>query len=167
MPDKDQLRNSLLERVNQLYEWLDAQIKGNRDLAGLCTACGRCCDFEAFGHHLFVSSPELLYFAVKLGPENARHIKKGRCPYNIAGRCTVYEHRFAACRIFCCKGDPDFQSALSESALKLLRAMCDEFEIPYRYTDLPTALNGPARQRRCRANTCQPAAKSGPLGLAD
>lgn len=160
--ETEQSRKLLLERVSQLYEWLDAQIKGSRDLAGLCDACGKCCDFEAFGHRLFVSSPELLYFAAKLGPENARQMKEGRCPYNIAGKCTVYEQRFAACRIFCCKGDPDFQGSLSESALKLLRAMCDEFEIPYRYMDLPTALNSPAA-----ANTCQPAAKSGPLGLAD
>jgi len=144
----EQSRKLLLDRVGQLYEWLDAQIKCSRDLAGLCSACGRCCNFEASGHRLFVSSPELLYFAAKVGQQNARRMTNDRCPYGIAGKCTIYEHRFAACRIFCCKGDPDFQSSLSESALKLIRAMCDEVEIPYRYMDLPTALNGPAAAKK-------------------
>ena len=69
----------------------------------------------------------------------------GRCPYNIAGKCTVYEHRFAGCRIFCCKGDRDFQSRLSESALKRLMSICEECGLPYTYKDLAAALNGPAR----------------------
>ncbi len=55
--------------------------------------------------------------------------------------CTVYEHRFAGCRIFCCKGNKDFQSGLSESALRELKSICEELDIPCRYTDLATSLN--------------------------
>ncbi len=67
--------------------------------------------------------------------------KMSRCPYNIGGKCTIYEYRFAGCRIFCCKADADFQSRLSESALEKFKSICTEFRIPYRYNDLPTALN--------------------------
>jgi hypothetical protein len=63
-----------------------------------------------------------------------------RCPYQVDGKCTVYPHRFAACRIFCCKGNAGFQSELTETVLKKFKALCDEFNIPYRYEDLPTAL---------------------------
>jgi Fe-S-cluster containining protein len=65
----------------------------------------------------------------------------GRCPYQQDNRCTIHEHRFAGCRIFTCRGDPDFQSELSEAALKRLKTLCEELQIPYRYQDLPAALN--------------------------
>ena len=66
----------------------------------------------------------------------------GRCPYQQGPKCTVHEHRFAGCRIFGCDGDPDFQSELSEEALRRLKALCEEFQVPYRYQDLATALAG-------------------------
>jgi len=72
-----------------------------------------------------------------------------RCPYNIDGKCSVYKYRFVGCRIFYCKGDSathladkkDFQSRLSESALKKFKSLCEEFGIDYHYADLATALN--------------------------
>jgi len=82
-----------------------------------------------------------MYLTANLGAENIKPMPTSRCPYNIGGRCTVYEYRFAGCRIFCCNGDADFQSRLSESALKKLKSVCTEFQIPYRYTDLASALN--------------------------
>jgi hypothetical protein len=67
--------------------------------------------------------------------------KMSRCPYNVGGKCTVYEYRFAGCRIFCCNADADFQSRLSESALKKLKSLCTKFQIPYSYLDLADALS--------------------------
>jgi hypothetical protein len=64
----------------------------------------------------------------------------GRCPYNVDGKCTIYEYRFSGCRIFCCNADEDFQSRLSEEVLQKLKAICTEFQIPYRYADLAAAL---------------------------
>jgi hypothetical protein len=68
----------------------------------------------------------------------------GRCPYNIAGKCAIYEHRFAGCRIFCCKGDTDFQSDLSEFMVNGMKSICTELGIQYRYADLPDMLNAAA-----------------------
>jgi hypothetical protein len=82
-----------------------------------------------------------MYLAESLSPENIKSMPTNRCPYNIDGKCTVYEYRFASCRIFCCSADVDFQSKLSESALEKLKSLCTEFQIPYRYTDLAAALN--------------------------
>jgi len=139
----------LLQKVAEIYTWLDTQIRDNNNLTGQCNACGKCCDFaspapvldQGFDHRLFVTSPELMYLTANLGAENIKLMPTNRCPYNIDGKCTVYEYRFASCRIFYCKADVDFQGELSESALEKLKSLCTEFQIPYHYTDLADALN--------------------------
>jgi hypothetical protein len=132
----------LLKRVAEVYDRLDLEIQHHDDMAGVCDACGKCCDFDAFDHRLFVTPPELLYLAANLGTDNIKPMPGSRCPYNVGDECTVYKYRFAGCRIFCCKADADFQSKLSECALKIFKSICIEFRIRYRYNDLATALNG-------------------------
>jgi len=144
----------LLGKVAEIYTWLDTQIRDNNKLTGQCNACGKCCDFggsasgldQVFDHRLFVTPPELIYLtdrrqAANLDAEKIKPMPTSRCPYNVGGKCTVYEYRFASCRIFYCKADVDFQSKLSESALKKLKSLCTEFQITYHYTDLANALN--------------------------
>jgi len=150
--------NQLTERVAEIYNWLDLQIREFAGLAGVCKACGKCCDFARFGHRLFVTTPELVYLAEEIGAENIKPMPTSRCPYNVGGKCTIYEHRFAGCRIFCCKGDADFQSRLSESALSKFKSVCTNLKIPYRYIDLPSALSNTA------ANTYQSAGRGRPAG---
>ena len=135
----------LLRKVAQLYDWLDSQIRQSANLPAQCDACGKCCDFARFDHRLFVTPPELMYLKANLHDEDLKPIPTGRCPYNTDGKCTVYDYRFAGCRIFSCKSNPDFQSTLTESTLKKLKSLCTQFHIPYRYTDLPTALNTPRK----------------------
>jgi Fe-S-cluster containining protein len=131
----------LAQKVTQIYDWLDTEIKNNKNLSGSCVGCGICCDFEKFGHLLFVTTPELVFLRENLGQEKIKTMKTSICPYNEKGKCTIYPLRFAACRIFFCKGDKDFQSRLSESAIKSFKSLCEEFNIPYIYSDLKQALN--------------------------
>lgn len=135
------MSSQAVEKVGRVYDWLDRQIRDQADGAGKCGACGECCDFEAFDHRLFLTPPELMYLAAKLDGRKVRAMPGGRCPYNIAGSCTIYDYRFAGCRIFGCKGDADFQSRLSESALEKFKSICTESGIPYLYTHLADALN--------------------------
>jgi len=135
-----QSNSQILKKVAEIYDWLDSQIESHTELAGRCEACGRCCDFKSFDHKLFVTPPELMYLAANLRGENAKPMKTSRCPYNISGKCTIYEYRFAGCRIFCCKGNADFQNGLSESAIKKFKSLCNEYQIEYRYSELATAL---------------------------
>jgi len=130
----------LLRKVAEIYDWLDSQIRRHSNLASRCDVCGKCCDFKGFDHQLFVTTPELMYLAAKLGTESIKPMTTNRCSYQTDNKCTVYKFRFAGCRIFCCKGNADFQSRLSEMALKKFKAICVQFQIPYRYVDLPTAL---------------------------
>ncbi len=133
--------NLLLQKVDEIYNWLDLQISSHSNLAGICDACGRCCNFESFDHRLFVTTPEVMYLSTKLGGKDIKSMTTNQCPYQTEGKCTIYKFRFAGCRIFCCKADKDFQSSLSESAIKKFKLLCTEFQIPYHYTDLATALN--------------------------
>jgi len=137
----------ITEKVVEIYDWLDLQIK-NSSLAGQCDACGECCVFDkpgsasenGFDHRLYISSPELMYLTSNPGAEGIKPMTTSRCPYNIEGKCSIYKYRFAGCRIFYCRGDKDFQSQLSESVLKKFKLMCEEFGIAYRYLDLAAAL---------------------------
>ena len=131
----------LVEEVTAVYEWIEAQQRREPRRASRCNACGACCDFPAYGHRLYVTSPEMIYLAAKLNVYRLLPMPAGRCPYQQDNRCTIHEHRFAGCRIFTCRGDSAFQSDLSETALKRLKALCEEHRIPYRYQDLPAALN--------------------------
>lgn len=144
MVDLNIQKSQLSERVAKIYNWLDLQIRSYASLAGQCRACGQCCDFAKYDHKLFVTTPELDYLVDNIGPENIKQMTTGRCPYNINDRCTIHNYRFAGCRIFCCNGEVDFQSELSEAVLQKLKSICTEFQQRYHYTDLATALNNAA-----------------------
>jgi Fe-S-cluster containining protein len=151
----------LVEEVAAIYDWIDSQIRQDPARAGRCKACGACCDFAAYDHRLFVTPPELIYLAAKLGSLSLKSMPTGRCPYQQGTDCTAHEHRFAGCRIFCCDGSPDFQSQLSEEALRQLKALCEEFRVPYRYQDLAAALAG------FNSGICQSAAAPCPADRED
>jgi Fe-S-cluster containining protein len=136
------IRRAELRKVAEIYDWIDQQLASHSDLAGQCNVCSRCCDFDTYDHRLYVTAPELMYLEAGLNVEKLRTMPSGRCPYNIDGKCSVYEYRFTGCRIFCCKGDAEFQSHLTEAVLEKLKSLCTEFEIPYLYRDLASALNG-------------------------
>ena len=131
---------ALIARVAELYTWIDGELGSQPGLAGQCQGCGRCCNFEAYDHRLFVTTPELLYFQHHLGARPVRAMTDGTCPYQEQGRCTIHTFRFAGCRIFCSHGSEEFQGALTERVLTRLKALCVEFELPYRYMDLKAAL---------------------------
>jgi Fe-S-cluster containining protein len=131
----------LIEEVASLYEWIGEQLRQEAARVGRCNACGACCDFPSYGHRLFVTPPELIYAAARLDVPRLLPMPAGRCPYQQGNRCGIHEHRFVGCRIFHCRGDWAFQGELSEAALKRLKALCEEFRVPYRYMDLPTALH--------------------------
>jgi hypothetical protein len=133
--------NLLLVKVAEIYDWLDRQIRKSFNSAEKCNACGACCDFQTFGHQLFVTTSEIMFLAAKLGDENIKPMRSSRCPYNIDGKCSIYEYRFAGCRIFYCRADKDLQSTLSESTLKKFKSLCTQLNIPYRYNELAATLN--------------------------
>ena len=131
------VKKQIADKVTEIYKSIDMQIAEDKPR---CRECGRCCDFDSFDHRLFVTSPEIIYFRLNM-KENLKPALNGKCPYNVEGKCSVYHHRFAGCRVFFCEGDKDSQNELTESAIKGFKSICEDFNIPYRYMDLGTALS--------------------------
>lgn len=126
----------IIHEVEAIYRWIDGEVAG---LEQSCRACGQCCDFEAFGHRLYVTTPELMHFKHHMGPE-IREMPDGICPYREEGKCSVYPYRFAGCRIFSCGGDSEQQHLLSEQAVHKFKALCTQYGIEYHYVYLKVGL---------------------------
>lgn len=130
-------RKDVISEVGAIYEWIDGQMAAVR--RG-CRVCGDCCDFEAYGHRLYVSTPEIMYFAHSMGPE-IRPMPSGVCPYRVDNRCTAYPCRFSGCRIFDCRGEAAVQGRLSEAMLRRFKDLCAARNVPYRYLYVKDALD--------------------------
>ncbi len=143
---KVKIKEHIIDEVEKIYNWIDRQIKANVTENDRCDGCGKCCDFEKFGHKLYITSPELIYFKMRIGANNLKTMPTGICPYQVDNKCTVHAHRFAGCRIFFCKADEDFQSKLSEEAILKFKKICKDRDIPYEYTELARSLNSLALQ---------------------
>lgn len=150
-----QTNPQIIQEVRDIYQWLDTQLAG---LDRSCRACGQCCDFETFGHRLYVTTPELIYFVASLTKRGQTPftlngpIKRGQepfilampggvCPYRIEGKCSVYPYRFSGCRIFTCGGsDTEQENALCEQAIRKFKDLCHRHKLPYHYVYLKAGL---------------------------
>lgn len=126
----------IIAEVEAVYRWVDEQ---TADIGGVCTACGACCDFERFGHRLYVATPELLYFRY-FAQQPIQKMTSSICPYRISGKCSVYCYRFSGCRIFQCRGDVQRQNKISEQTIGQFKKLCIQYGIPYRYVCLQAGL---------------------------
>lgn len=123
--------------VQKLYQQIEQQHIDSSVYS--CRGCGQCCDFQSYGHRLFLTPPELIYL------DDTQQglflpMTNGICPYRINGRCSVYTRRFVGCRIFFCQGNQDYQHNLGEILLKELKKICIDFGLTYQYWDLQCAL---------------------------
>jgi hypothetical protein len=73
---KNEKSIKICSEVKKIYDWLDSNIK---NFNPQCTACGKCCDFGTFGHKLFITTPELLYFYKNV--KNFKPMATQSCPY--------------------------------------------------------------------------------------
>jgi hypothetical protein len=150
-------RPEVLAAMQQLYVELDSR---TALLPGVCWNRAECCRFGAYGHRLYVTALEVVYYLAMHRPElqpeatppdstswapEALHRRPlsvlsqqdvDVCPHASEGRCHARAGRPAGCRIFYC--DPlarDWQGTLSEELLGRLRALHDELDVPYFYVD--------------------------------
>ena len=123
--------------VARVYETLQREIDTRKPV---CTASGRCCRFEEFGHRLYVTTIELAAFVASL-PNAATELTPGGCPFQVNGLCSVHAIRPFGCRVFFC--DPtsdDWQHAQYERFHAELKRLHQEFDVPYRYVEWRAAL---------------------------
>jgi Fe-S-cluster containining protein len=129
-----------------------------------CWASGRCCNFKATGHLLYVTGLEAAYTVANLPPQpDARHattldpppaaagirslpvlsihsltraVEDGGCPFQEANLCGVHSIRPMGCRVyFCDRTAQAWQHELSEDLHRRVRALHAEMGIEYRYAE--------------------------------
>ncbi|MFO0956869.1 MAG: hypothetical protein U0800_05295 [Isosphaeraceae bacterium] len=130
-PQEDPVR----DRLRALYRAIDATIAHH---APVCAASGRCCRFEEYGHTLFLSKPEA-DLLIDEAPAPSRALDRGEsCPWqNQRGLCTARDARPIGCRVYFC--DPkfvDLSYEISERAVRVLKSLCEETGIGWRYAPL-------------------------------
>lgn len=107
----------------------------------LCEVSGRCCNFEAHGHRLYVTGLEAAYMVARLPPEQRPTVDaiaaaraRGDCPYLVNKLCTAQLVKPLGCRVYFC--DPtaqQWQQELSERTLAMVRQLHERHGIEYRY----------------------------------
>lgn len=129
-----------LEAITELYDTIDSYLSSAQPT---CDNCGRCCDFGDFGHRLYTTTLEMLYFwhdaensKAKYFPPKVKIIDQ-KCPHQNPQGCIKRDLRPAGCRIFYCRGlDSDFQSLLTENVLNRLKILHQQFKAVYYYANL-------------------------------
>jgi Fe-S-cluster containining protein len=117
-----------------------------------CSACGRCCHFEAVDHILYATDLELacLRRGAAASGQRPHALASDRCPFQDAsGRCRVHTHRPLGCRLYLCEGegaDPlpggGVHTASAEALHEQLRAIHRRHDLPWRYRPFLRALAG-------------------------
>jgi len=126
-------------RMADFYTRVDAAVAKHNPT---CWNRGVCCKFAAYGHRLYVTEPELRYFAFGLAADRRIPTTTAdACPYHTAGRCTARSHRPLGCRIFFCdESAQDWQGPEYERFLAELKAIGASFDLPYAYREWLSAL---------------------------
>lgn len=144
-------RAEVLSDVQVVYDDIERLIA---EAAWSCRACGSCCHFAEFGHRLFITTPEIIYFLSALRDGRVDRAQaaaaiaamgdamEGRfCPLQAGRSCTVRSARPAGCRMFFCDpGDIEKSCQAYEIAHSRLKAICESRSVPYAYVEWTTAL---------------------------
>lgn len=145
----------LIAGVRAILAEAEADIAARRPI---CRSSGRCCKFEAYGHRMYVTAAEAVYFqathvqeiatdgdrreaaAVAL-PQFFSQEKPEGCPYQLGGLCTAREARPLGCRVyFCDENAQGWQAEVYEKYHAMLKALHEATGLPYRYIEWREAL---------------------------
>ncbi|MDX1683315.1 MAG: hypothetical protein R3336_09360, partial [Phycisphaeraceae bacterium] len=135
--------------IRDLYAAVDAAVA---ERAPVCDASGRCCRFDTWGHRLYVTGLEVVWFLQEAGPpgETASDDSEGSvalpqladapdqdgCPWQVDRLCTAHDVRPLGCRVYFCEpGTEQWQQALYEEKLEGLRRLHDRHDLPWRYLE--------------------------------
>lgn len=132
---------AMLARLRQIYDEADgavAALSADPVTAGgvVCLGGGGCCKFDLFDHRLYLTVAELALLVTQppAAPERAG---RGRCPYQIGGRCAAYSRRPLGCRTFFCRNQQkNFLRQLHQRLHRCIARLHQSYCIPYAYGDL-------------------------------
>jgi hypothetical protein len=153
-------RPEVVAAMRDFYLEVDRRIQAHTPV---CWNKGECCQFGRYGHRLYVTALEVVYylatseldlFPYPPDPGSKVHggghdlaaprpltLAEDACPHAYQGKCHARQRRPLGCRVFYC--DPaaqHWQGPITEELLGRLRQLHNELDIPYLYTDWMTAL---------------------------
>jgi hypothetical protein len=132
------MNTDLRRRVFEVYAAADAAVTA----AGpKCDASGRCCRFKEYGHTLFISHLEAAVL-LDAAPPYELPVSADFCPFQVNNLCTARGPRPLGCRVYFC--DPAYQetgNAITETCLRQLKDLAEEFDAGWRYAPLHVFLN--------------------------
>lgn len=124
--------------IAEIHALIASEIEARRPV---CTASGRCCRFEGFGHRLYVTGLEAALTLDTIPAERAlgagdieRALAEGVCPFAAGNLCGVHPARPAGCRVYFCDSSAQlWVNELAERASGMVKAVHERFAIDYRY----------------------------------
>jgi Fe-S-cluster containining protein len=133
-------RPEVLAAVAEVYAALEAETTRRRPK---CFLSGKCCNFEEYGHRLYVTTIELAAFVHEHRAAAAPVVSwngKG-CPFQVGRLCGVHAHRPMGCRLFFCdETSTDWQREQYERFHADLKRSHDSLGVPYAYLDWQIAV---------------------------
>lgn len=128
----------VVRAIAEIHERIAREIESRTPV---CTASGRCCRFERFGHRLYVTGLEAALTLDTIPAERAlgagdleRALAEGVCPFASQHLCGVHPARPAGCRVYFCDSSAQlWVNGLAERASDMVKAVHDRFGIEYRY----------------------------------
>jgi hypothetical protein len=134
---RPQVRDAVLRIYDELQREIDAR-------QPLCSASGRCCNFDRYGHRLYVTTMELATFVHQMAeagmtiPDAA---DPATCPLQLSRLCSVHSIRPFGCRVFFC--DPSatqWQNDQYQQCHARLKRLHDDLDVRYFYVEWREAL---------------------------
>ena len=134
-------RPDVRDAVLRVYDDLQHQIDSRQPL---CSASGRCCNFDRYGHRLYVTTMELATFLHQLNETNQSipaAADPATCPFQSNRLCSVHTIRPFGCRIFFCDATAtEWQNDQYEQFHARLKHLHDDLDVPYFYVEWRQAL---------------------------
>ncbi len=138
-------RADVLEAVRGLYADVQREVDARRPV---CTASGRCCRFEEYGHRLYVTTIELAAFLRELDQARAEGKAHSEdrwdgtgCPFQVSKLCGVHPFRPFGCRMFFCDAaSTEWQNQAYERFHAELKGLHETLGVPYAYVEWRQAL---------------------------
>jgi Fe-S-cluster containining protein len=136
-------RGDIDAAITNLYDRLDGEVRRH---GAQCFLSGRCCNFDQYGHRMYVTALETAWVLTHnmlpgALPGAGAIDLQGPCAYQIDGMCSIHATRPLGCRIFFCQeGTDDWQHELYERFLGALRDLHTAHSLPYRYIEWRAAM---------------------------
>jgi Fe-S-cluster containining protein len=108
-----------------------------------CWSSGKCCNFNAYGHRLYVTGLEVCWtlLQIQARPTLLPLLEKpvdlsAACPFQVDKLCGVHAMRPMGCRVyFCQQGTAEWQNQLYEKYQAQIRELHNELQLPYQYAE--------------------------------